>query len=317
MRKVKVVAAFLCLTLSGMLGSIRIPEQSCLPAACTMQRELIAPLTAESVTTAASIQTTAISAETTAEATVRQTSETTAETTASPEETAAETTVTEETEIKEATTTGTEAVSDAGEKTKAVSTYANVRQMLAEIIPESTTASAVTTAVTKPVTTAPPAATAQVTVTTTAAATTAAPVTTVTTTVTEAPVTTTPAPAETTPARAVSVTEREYIMLCNVVGHEYGADWVPVEEKALVAEVIMNRVNSPAFPNTVYAVLTQKGQFAGIEYLIEMETYSHYVTDSVREAVDLYLSDPSQFDHGYLFFNGDGRRNYFRTSYYG
>ncbi|MCQ2416219.1 MAG: cell wall hydrolase [Oscillospiraceae bacterium] len=114
---------------------------------------------------------------------------------------------------------------------------------------------------------------------------------------------------------AVSVTEREYIMLCNIVGHEYGASWIPTEEKALVAEVIMNRVNSSQFPNTVYEVLTQKNQFAGLEYLIEMETMSHYVTDSVRDAVDLYLTHPEQYQHGYLFFNGDGRKNYFRTSY--
>ncbi len=135
---------------------------------------------------------------------------------------------------------------------------------------------------------------------------------TVTEAVTEAPQT---EEADTdTSSRAISVTDREYIMLCNVVGHEYGSDFVPVKEKALVAEVIMNRVNSPLFPNTIYEVLMQENQFAGLEYLVEMDTMSHYVTDSVKEAVDLYLSDPSQFDHGYLFFNGDGKRNYFRTS---
>lgn len=151
------------------------------------------------------------------------------------------------------------------------------------------------------------------------------------TTITEAPVTTTvtvtEAPLETTVPEttvilpentnspAISVTEREYIMLCNVVGHEYGADWVPVEEKALVCEVIMNRVNSPQFPNTIYGVLTQHNQFAGLEYLIELDYMSHYVTQSVRDAVDMYLSDPTQFAHGYLYFNGDGYRNYFRTTY--
>ena len=103
-------------------------------------------------------------------------------------------------------------------------------------------------------------------------------------------------------------------MLCNVVGHEYGSDWVPTEEKALVAEVIMNRVNSPQFPDSIYEVLTQHNQFAGLEYLIEMDHMSYYVTQSVRDAVDLYLSNPAQFQHGYLFFNGDGYRNYFRAT---
>ena len=104
-------------------------------------------------------------------------------------------------------------------------------------------------------------------------------------------------------------------MLCNVVAHEYGAYWVPVEEKALIVEVIMNRVNSPLFPDTIYGVLTQKNQFPGLLSLIELGTFSSQVTDSVKEAVDLYLSDPSQFDHGYLFFSGDGKRNYFRKTY--
>ena len=129
-----------------------------------------------------------------------------------------------------------------------------------------------------------------------------------------APETEPPAPQQ-SGGYAISVTDREYIMLCNVVGHEYGADWVPTAEKALIAECIMNRVNSPLFPNTVYDVLMQPGQFAGIEHLILMETMSKYVTQDVRDAVDLYLTHPEQFQHGYLFFSGDGYRSYFRTTY--
>ena len=128
------------------------------------------------------------------------------------------------------------------------------------------------------------------------------------------PATDPPAPQQ-SGGYAISVTDREYIMLCNVVGHEYGADWVPTAEKALIAECIMNRVNSPLFPNTVYDVLMQPGQFAGIEHLILMETMSKYVTQDVRDAVDLYLTHPEQFQHGYLFFSGDGYRSYFRTTY--
>ena len=108
---------------------------------------------------------------------------------------------------------------------------------------------------------------------------------------------------------AITVTDEEYMMLCNLVGHEYGADWVDEYEKALVVEVVMNRVNSPLFPNTIYDVLVQPGQFVG-SYAY-MNGYTYQVTDSVRRAVDLYLSDPTQFDHGYLSFWGDGYRNHF------
>lgn len=114
------------------------------------------------------------------------------------------------------------------------------------------------------------------------------------------------------PSKAITVTEEEYIMLCNVVGHEYGANWISEYDKALVVEVIMNRVNSSKFPNTIYEVLMQKGQFPGLSKLINLGRFSKQVTQSVKDAVDLYLSDPSQFQHGYLFYSGDGHRNYFR-----
>jgi cobalamin biosynthesis protein CobT len=115
------------------------------------------------------------------------------------------------------------------------------------------------------------------------------------------------------PSRAITITDAEYIMICNVVGHEYGANWISEYDKALVVEVIMNRVNSNKFPNTVYEVLMQKGQFPGLSRLINLGKFSKQVTPSVKAAVDLYLSHPEKFQHGYLFYSGDGHRNYFRT----
>lgn len=138
-----------------------------------------------------------------------------------------------------------------------------------------------------------------------------------TTKTTAADTTAAAASSETTTAtktaeKGLPITESEYIMLCNVVGHEYGSDFVSVADKALVVEVIMNRVNSPLFPNTIYEVLTQPGQFDGLSYLVHLGKLSPAVTDSVKEAVDLYFADPSKFQHGYFYFTGDGERNYFR-----
>lgn len=103
----------------------------------------------------------------------------------------------------------------------------------------------------------------------------------------------------------------EYIMLCNCVAHEAGSEWINVYEKAKVVEVIMNRVQSDVFPNTIYDVLTQNGQFVGVWEYVEMSDFSSQVTESVINAVDLYFSNPSQFNHGYLYFEGDGTTNYF------
>lgn len=277
MRKVKVAAASLCLLSYGMLrGGIINTEVS---VAKTDLSDTVIEMTAETVTTAASIETTSI-----------VTKATTAKTTAVTVKTTAVTTGTTASSAP-ATTTAVSTTEPVTESTAAPETTSTVQtepeQFLAlsseqEVTELSDAAEAAASTQTE--TTASPEAESEVT-------------------------------AEAPNVNAITVTDREYCMLCNVVGHEYGANWVPEADKALVVEVIMNRVNSPAFPNTIYDVLMQRNQFAGLEYLVNMDGMSGYVTDSVKAAVDLYLADPTQFSHGYLYFNGDGYRNYFRTRY--
>ena len=115
-----------------------------------------------------------------------------------------------------------------------------------------------------------------------------------------------------TTANALPISDSDFILLCNVVGHEAGSYWISEYEKACVVEVVMNRVNSPLYPNTIYGVLTQPYQFSGCYSYVDLGTYSGYVTESVKNAVNLYFSDPSQFSQGYFSFYGDGYRNYFR-----
>lgn len=123
----------------------------------------------------------------------------------------------------------------------------------------------------------------------------------------------TEAPAEQVTIPTVSgVSESDYILLCNAVAHEAGANSISVTEKAKVVEVIMNRVYSPNYPNTVYGVLTQKYQFSGSSSYVNLGTFSGKVTNKVKEAVDLYFADPSVFNEGYLSFTGDGKQNYFK-----
>ncbi len=108
------------------------------------------------------------------------------------------------------------------------------------------------------------------------------------------------------------ISESDFILLCNVVAHEAGSYWIGSYEKAYVAEVVMNRVYSPLYPNTIYGVLTQPYQFSGSSAYVNLGTYSGYVTDAVKEAVKLYFTEPGSFTQGYLSFYGDGIRNYFR-----
>ena len=111
---------------------------------------------------------------------------------------------------------------------------------------------------------------------------------------------------------AITVSDSDYILLCNCVAHEAGSNWISAYNKACVVEVIMNRVNSGAYPNSIYGVITQKGQFSGCWSYADLTGFSSKVTDLVKEGVDMYLSDPSQFNHGYYGFWGDGKQNHFR-----
>ncbi len=120
------------------------------------------------------------------------------------------------------------------------------------------------------------------------------------------------APAENVAPSVTQISESDYILLCNAVAHEAGANNISETEKAKVVEVIMNRVASPNYPNTIYEVLTQKYQFSGSSSYVNLGTYSSKVSDKVKAAVDLYFQDPSAFNDGYLSFTGDGRQNYFR-----
>lgn len=108
---------------------------------------------------------------------------------------------------------------------------------------------------------------------------------------------------------ASPISESERVMLCNLVGREYGSDHVPVAEKAKVVSVVMNRVNSPYFPNTVYEVITQPDQFSA--GYIPVDSYSPEVTDTVIEAVDYYFEHEEEFSSDIYYFVGDGYWNYF------
>ena len=107
------------------------------------------------------------------------------------------------------------------------------------------------------------------------------------------------------------ITEEERIMLCNVVAGEYGADWVPLYDKACVVACVMNRYYDGGWTsgaeNTIYNVLSAPNQFDGF---YANTTYNWNVTQSCIDAVEYYFQHQSDFPH-YLSFYGDGTYNYF------
>lgn len=55
----------------------------------------------------------------------------------------------------------------------------------------------------------------------------------------------------------------DLMLLSKIVYAEAGSNWLSDEWKMSVGEVVMNRVESSEFPNTISGVLTQPGQYYG------------------------------------------------------
>ena len=87
-----------------------------------------------------------------------------------------------------------------------------------------------------------------------------------------------------------------------------------LEEKAKVVAVVMNRVRSNLFPNNIWDVIHQQGQFEDSNtscWDLSNSQYSNKVTDSVKQAVDYYFNNSYAFDDSIMYFYGDGKSNYF------
>lgn len=103
------------------------------------------------------------------------------------------------------------------------------------------------------------------------------------------------------------ITQSEFIMLANLVAHEYGANWVPLKEKAKVVMTVMNRVRSSRFPNSVKKVILQKNQYCWVPD----SYYWKRTTQSCKDAVTYYFNHQSEFSTKLYFYYGDGRINHF------
>lgn len=58
-------------------------------------------------------------------------------------------------------------------------------------------------------------------------------------------------------------TEDDLYWLSKAIAQELGSNWVPDWAQQWVASVVLNRVNHPSFPDTIYDVLHQPGQYCG------------------------------------------------------
>lgn len=97
--------------------------------------------------------------------------------------------------------------------------------------------------------------------------------------------------------RSISVSKEDYQCLLRIVQAEAGGE--DAYGKRLVANVILNRVVSGEFPNTVTGVVFQKGQFSPIR---NGAYDSAKVSESTRSAVDEVLAKGVDEANGALYF---------------
>ena len=102
------------------------------------------------------------------------------------------------------------------------------------------------------------------------------------------------------------LTEYEVGLLRKLVSSEYGADWVPVEEKAKIVASIMNRVyNSGSSISDVIATACEPYGFN--------RNRNYYMSDSIIAAVDYYFANKDTVFAGWTATSwyGNGRTNTF------
>lgn len=107
-----------------------------------------------------------------------------------------------------------------------------------------------------------------------------------------------------TSGRVVNVTDVEYNEMLRIVEAE--ATGRDVLAKMLVAGVVLNRVNSTGFPNTIEGVIFQTdGNIAQFSPIDDGRYYSVTVTDTTIEAVNRVLMG-EDYSMGSLYFAAEG-----------
>ena len=101
------------------------------------------------------------------------------------------------------------------------------------------------------------------------------------------------------PYERAGMTEEEFYLISSVVEAESDRS-ESLDGRILIAETILNRVNSPSFPDTITGVLTQSGQFTTV-------VNGHSVTERTElsdQAVIIAVQEiESGTDPEVLFFN--------------
>lgn len=119
------------------------------------------------------------------------------------------------------------------------------------------------------------------------------------------------AQAATKSSSGYKVTQEEIVLLRKLVANEYGADWVPVREKAKIVASIMAQVKDKRFPNTVKGCIYKTCVPYGFN-----PNKKRTISKSVIAAVDYYFANADTVFKNWTANSwwGDGKYNHFRRT---
>lgn len=109
-------------------------------------------------------------------------------------------------------------------------------------------------------------------------------------------------------------TVHDIVLVAKTIYGEAGADWITYQEKACVAWIICNRVDSPRWENSIEEIVTAENQFHGYSEFHPVTKECYRVAEDVLTRWALYKLGYDvyrELEPEYTAFYGDGKVNYF------
>lgn len=100
-------------------------------------------------------------------------------------------------------------------------------------------------------------------------------------------------------------TEQDIELLAKIIMHECGAEWCGDEMKYNTGYVVLNRVASDDFPDTIYDVIYQPGQYSGVSCIETLE-YSDHVYEIAEDIILNGVQIPENVVYQANFVQGSG-----------
>jgi len=114
---------------------------------------------------------------------------------------------------------------------------------------------------------------------------------------------------------APSYSQEDLMLLARLINGEAGSEWIPDEHQQLVGMVVMNRVNSEYFPNTITEVIYQPGQYSCVGNSIWNEDPPQRVIDNAKLVLEGKVYCPPNVLFQAEFLQGTGIYKTFANDY--